>query len=374
MYDVIIVGGGLAGLVSAIELSPKFNVLLIEKEEYPFHKVCGEYISNESRSLLESYGLPFDEWKLPEIDQLSISDVQGKQLHSQLEMGGFGISRYKLDEFLAMKAKQNNAEIHQKERVEGVSYNNDIFTVTTNLGSYQSKLVIGAYGKREKLDKSLGRDFIKKRTPYLAVKYHVKNASVVDNGISLHNFEGGYLGCSRVEDGTVCICYLSWNQHLKKYAGISEMEENILFKNPEIKKLFAESTFLYEEPLVISQISFAPKERIKNHVLMIGDSAGLITPLCGNGMSMAMHSAFLLSKQIEKFLKRKMSREHLENQYQLIWNKEFRSRLLVGRSIQSAFGAPWKTNVFLSLLKPFPGIRSWLISKTHGKDFYKILS
>ena len=43
MYnDIIIVGGGLAGLASAIHLSKKgLSVLLIEKNEYPKHKVCG---------------------------------------------------------------------------------------------------------------------------------------------------------------------------------------------------------------------------------------------------------------------------------------------------------------------------------------------
>ncbi|WP_317045319.1 FAD-dependent oxidoreductase [Formosa algae] len=47
-FDVIIVGGGLAGLSSAIHLSKgNLNVLVIEKNSYPKHKVCGEYISNE---------------------------------------------------------------------------------------------------------------------------------------------------------------------------------------------------------------------------------------------------------------------------------------------------------------------------------------
>jgi len=46
--DVLIIGGGLAGLTSAIHLSKSgLKVSLIEKNEFPKHKVCGEYISNE---------------------------------------------------------------------------------------------------------------------------------------------------------------------------------------------------------------------------------------------------------------------------------------------------------------------------------------
>ena len=48
-YDVAIIGGGLAGLSSAIELRlAGYDVILFEQEKYPFHKVCGEYVSLES--------------------------------------------------------------------------------------------------------------------------------------------------------------------------------------------------------------------------------------------------------------------------------------------------------------------------------------
>jgi len=60
--DIVIIGGGLAGLVNAIHLSKAgLKVLLIEKNEYPKHKVCGEYISNEVLSYLAYLGInPFD--------------------------------------------------------------------------------------------------------------------------------------------------------------------------------------------------------------------------------------------------------------------------------------------------------------------------
>ena len=58
-FDVLIIGGGLAGLCNAIHLS-KFGtkVLLIEKNEYPKHKVCGEYISNEVLPYLQLHPWP----------------------------------------------------------------------------------------------------------------------------------------------------------------------------------------------------------------------------------------------------------------------------------------------------------------------------
>ena len=58
-----------------------------------------------------------------------------------------------------------------------------------------------------------------------------------------------------------------------------------------LKKIFDECEMLYNQPLVISQISFSNKTQVEDHLLMIGDAAGMITPLCGNGMSMAMHGS-----------------------------------------------------------------------------------
>ena len=56
-FDLAIVGGGLAGLSLSIQLARAgWQVVVFEKEFYPFHKVCGEYISMESRKFLTDVG------------------------------------------------------------------------------------------------------------------------------------------------------------------------------------------------------------------------------------------------------------------------------------------------------------------------------
>ena len=52
---------------------------------------------------------------------------------------------------------------------------------------------------------------------------------------------------------------------------------------------------LFEKPEVINEITFEKQDPVSNHILMCGDAAGMITPLCGNGMAMAIHSAKILS-------------------------------------------------------------------------------
>jgi hypothetical protein len=90
IYDIAIIGGGLAGLTLAIQMIDEgYTVVLFEKEQYPFHKVCGEYISLESKDFLIRLGVPLNSWNLPIIDQLEISDENGKIFKFPLPLGGF---------------------------------------------------------------------------------------------------------------------------------------------------------------------------------------------------------------------------------------------------------------------------------------------
>src|SRR5687768_11448914 len=96
-YDVAIIGGGLAGLAAAIQLSNQgHSIILFEKEKYPFHKVCGEYISLESWDFLCGLGLPLNEMDLPIIKRFILTSPNGKSFNTKLPLGGFGISRFKL--------------------------------------------------------------------------------------------------------------------------------------------------------------------------------------------------------------------------------------------------------------------------------------
>ena len=147
------------------------------------------------------------------------------------------------------------------------------------------------------------------------------------------------------------------------------MEQNVLYKNPVLKTVFSNSDFLYDTPLSISQISFEKKQQQKNHVLMLGDAAGMITPLCGNGMSMAMHSSKLAFNEMNDFLQRKISRNEMEWNYAASWKKNFAKRLAAGRIVQRFTGNETSTTYFLKLMKSLPFLSKAVIRSTHGKAF-----
>ena len=147
------------------------------------------------------------------------------------------------------------------------------------------------------------------------------------------------------------------------------MEQEILSVNPHLREVFAKSLKLYKSPLTISQISFEEKERINQHILMLGDAAGLITPLCGNGMSMAMHSGKMAAGVIDQYLSGNLSRAEMEESYKKEWTSNFARRLKTGRFIQKLFGGKFTTNIFISIMKALPPLTKALIRSTHGKPF-----
>ena len=373
-YDIAIIGGGLAGLSLAIlAANASYKVVLFEKETYPFHKVCGEYISLESYDFLIRIGLPLQDWNLPIIKKLQVSDVNGKLYDFKLDLGGFGISRYTIDNALYNLAKQKGVDIFTNEKVSEVNLINDAHIIQTNTKKITTNIVAGAYGKRSNLDIKWKRNFaeqkLNKLNNFIGVKYHIKTGFAKDK-IALHNFKNGYCGISAIEDDKHCLCYLTNAENLSaNNNSIQQMQENVLCKNPVLKKIFTEADFLYAVPLTISQISFDKKSQTENHVLLLGDAAGMITPLCGNGMSMAMHGAKLAFIEINKYLRQKISRTQMEENYKNNWNKNFASRLATGRIVQKLMGNNTSTSMFLKLMNSFPFLPKTLIKSTHGKPF-----
>jgi flavin-dependent dehydrogenase len=372
-YDIAFIGGGLAGLSASILLARLgHKVVLFEKETYPFHRVCGEYISMESHPFLASLGLPLDEMRLPRINTLLLTTPGGKAFTTRLPLGGFGISRYLLDGSLAAIAEKDGVIIRQQTKVEDVKQD-EHFHVHYAGALTTAKLVCGSFGKRSNLDVKWNRPFTRQQNNrlnnYIGVKYHVRT-DWPDGVIGLHNFTNGYCGISKIEDEKFCVCYMTKARNLKANGNnIAQMQEAVLFQNPHLRNIFSSAIVEPDFPLTISQISFNGKPKTERGLPMLGDAAGMITPLCGNGMSIALHTGKIAAELIHLHLKHKGTLAQLQKNYERQWQRHFAMRLKAGRLLQSFFGSNSLSNFLVGTVQTFPFIATPLIRLTHGKTF-----
>ena len=230
-------------------------------------KYVVEYISNEVVPYLDYLGINVHGLDVVNISELHITTKNGKMIRSKLPLGGFGISRYKLDHFLWKTAKELGVQLINDQVINVAFQENKFLVDTAKSETFIADYVVGAYGKRSVLDKNLQRDFSQKKSPWLAVKAHY-TSEFDPNIVALHNFEGGYCGLSVVENDMINACYLVNYKSFKKYKDIKEFETNILYSNPYLKNFFENSELQFKKHITISQINFDPKKPVERGVFM----------------------------------------------------------------------------------------------------------
>ena len=359
-YDTIIIGAGLAGCSAAIQLvSSGIRVLLLEQSRYPVHKLCGEFLSVEVMETFDRLGILESVRKAgaSSIRQAYLTTKSGQSFHHVLPGTALGLSRYKLDLILFERSAALGADCRDGVVVKSVSGGlADGFEVTTTQGDFTARTVLAAYGKKS----ALGRT--PTRSPFVAFKAHYTGLDIPDL-IELHAFEGGYCGLSAIESGQVNLCWIGHDRILQGDRALPPA----LYTNPVLADRLSKMTRVQSSLNGLSQISLDIKPKFVRDVCQIGDTAGMITPLCGDGMAMALRSAELAVPFAVGFLKGKCSEVEFKRGYESAWNREFWLRLRVGKLMHQAFIQPSLADIGVGLCDRLPNLGAWIIQSTRGR-------
>lgn len=393
--EIAVIGGGIAGsALAALLARDGRDVLLLEQDEFPRHKLCGEFLSPESKRLLERVGCLREVLALrpARITHGRFFAPSGRDALFGLGGEALGLSRWALDETLFRHAGRCGASEHEGAKVNRIEEagGRRRLRVEWKDGrrtTVEARLVVAAYGRRSSLDVPFSRAFLREPAPYLGLKRHHRPAdtetgrrrfSELEGKVEIHLFDGGYCGLSQVEGGRVNVCVLLEKELLKSLAAprwegvCAAMRE----RSASLRERLAALTPDEDGFHAAAGLGFSPKETSRGGVLFTGDAAGMIAPLCGDGQAMALESAVMLSGLIAMLPARLGAEETavLGRSWDEAWSGRFDERLRRGRLLQSALLWAPAGETAVRLISGIPRLGEAIVRATRGRAPFHALA
>jgi menaquinone-9 beta-reductase len=374
VYDVAVIGGGLAGCSTAIALARRgWKVALFESKAYPHHKVCGEFLSPECETYFAQLGIGDAIRALhpAAIHAARITTSDGEVWDAELGGTAMGLSRYELDAAMAEHAQAVGAQICNSTTVTQIhgALGTGFTLETRSEAAHEqvaARVVIAAHGKRGVLDRALERPFLRRDQPFVGLKAHFRGQPIAGR-VELHAFEGGYCGMSEIENGAVNVCLLVRSEVFQRAGDIEAFVAWMRQQNTHLDRWLRGAEMQSDRWLSISQIPFIPKCTVEQDVLMVGDAAGLIAPLAGNGMSMALQGGLIAAACVDDYLAGRIDQAQLKQTYSATWERTFTARLRLGRWLQACMFNPRLLHIGLHVIKRIPALGRFLIRHTRDK-------
>lgn len=328
--DVAIIGAGPAGSTLAALLARRgVSVALFDRDAFPRDKLCGEFLSYDALPILGPLGVldAIDAARAPHIDRCRVIGSH-RTYEFALPKPARGVSRLFFDDLLLRTAAASGAR-----RFDGHP--------VTALDEIRATVTVGAWGRWGRFDQHLHRGFARDRSHRnFGFKRHY-TALEPTSSIDLYSFARGYLGVNAVEGGITNICGLVHASRLAGHKGRWDaFVETIRAERPRLEQLYAahqpaQDGYLSSEPVI-----FRARSAVEGGVFMIGDASGIIDPLTGNGMAMALQSALLAAPRLLRLIEQPSRRAEIENEYRHAHRAFFAPRIAWSRGVAMLLSRP----------------------------------
>ena len=289
----LIAGGGVAGAAVACLLGP--GVLLVEREAAAHDKICGEFISAEAQGYLRRLGLD-----LPALGAAPIHSVRlvhrDRMAAAALPFLGYGLTRRALDTALLDLAARRGAQVLLGHAVRGVRADGlDV----AGQGVIPGRAVFLATGKHDL--RGVRRQPDRPPEALIGLKMYFRLApgqsAELAEHVELALLRGGYAGLQLVEGGIANLCLLIRSGRFaaagSSWPGVQDALER---EAPHLRRRLAGAAALLDRPLSIFRVPYGyvhqPAPEDLQNLFRLGDQAGVIPSFTGDGVSIALHTAF----------------------------------------------------------------------------------
>ena len=350
--DVAVIGAGPGGSTLAALLAARgVSVALYDRDTFPRDKLCGEFLSYDALPILDRLGVD-----LGDAPQIHRCRVVGRHRTYEFEFphAARGVSRMFLDDLLFKTAVARGATAH-----EG--------TTVASLDDVNARVIVGAWGRWGRFDTQLERAFVRDRSHRnFGFKRHYRGGGS-DGVIELYSFDRGYLGVNDVEGGVTNICGLVHASRLTGHKGKWDtFVDTIRDEEPPVESMYARYTPAQEHFLSSEPVIFRARSPVEGGVFMVGDASGVIDPLTGNGMAMAIQSALVLAPLIVRLIAAPNDRNAIEREYRAQHAAMFRPRIAWSRRAASLLSRPALLDASLRVARG-PAAGSFLLRRTRAQ-------
>ena len=301
MLDVLIIGGGPAGASAALLLARAGrSVAVIEKSAFPRRKVCGEYVAAPAASFLRSLGIALR----PEVRRIALWSAE-RVIEAPLPAPyASTLAREDLDTRLLELAARAGAAVFQPLKAVSLTKTATGFACETASSTLEARTVIAAHGSWEpgRLP-TQQRHAAPRPADLLAFKAHFRGARLPSDTIALAPFPGGYGGVLMLDDGraTYACCLRRDALDALRRPGLSAGESvlrHALHASAGLRAAFAaarrDGAWLASGPL-----RAGVRSPYRDGIFAIGNAAGEVHPVVGQGIGLAIQSAQLLSTSLD---------------------------------------------------------------------------
>ncbi len=298
--ETVVIGGGPAGSATACGLaSAGRDVMLIERTAMPHHKVCGEFLSVETQTLLQRLDIDPSALGAVPIEHVAVHS-SGRSVTSALPFRALSLSRYRLDDALLQCAQSSGARVNRNVSVKSVTPDGSGGNVVCDNGETISckhlVLATGKLGLR-------GIDDVRDGS-LVGLKMHLRPSPEIRRGlegrIELFFLDEGYIGLELIEDGIANLCLVLPHATVGRIgSGWLALCGHLASALPSLAERLAGAEPLWDKPkaVVCPTGGHLHRERT-TAVYRVGDRLAHIPPFTGDGLAIALGSAALAVEHI----------------------------------------------------------------------------